>query len=109
MDAAKFEQFPVPGGDMQLTIPALLFSLLIALAYAAVYHLFRDGGFWRLILFCFLSVFGFTLGYLVGLWRGWVWIPVGTINLGVSTIGSLLFLLLGDWLSHFEVGLQSKV
>jgi hypothetical protein len=92
-----------------MTLPALLFSLLIALLYGALYHLIRDGGFWRLILFFFLSVFGFALGHLFGLWRGWVWLPVGTINLGVSTIGSLLILLLGDWLTSFNVGQESKV
>lgn len=92
-----------------MTLPAILFSLMIALFYGALYHLIRDGGFWRLILFCCLSVFGFALGTLFGLWRGWVWIPFGTINLGVSTIGSFLILLLGDWLSRFETGQQSKV
>lgn len=92
-----------------MTLPALLFSLMIALFYGAVYHLIRDGGFWRLVLFLFLSVFGFALGYLVGLWRGWVWMPLGTINLGISTAGSLLMLLLGDWLTHFEVSQESKV
>ena len=92
-----------------MTLPAILFSLLIALLYGALYHLIRDGGFWRLILFCFLSVFGFTLGYLVGLWRGWVWIPLGTINLGVCTVGSFVILLLGDWLTRFETGQESKV
>jgi hypothetical protein len=92
-----------------MTLPAILFSLLIALLYGALYHLIRDGGFWRLILFFFLSVLGFALGTLVGLWRGWVWIPLGTINLGVSTIGSILVLLLGDWLSRFETGQESKV
>jgi hypothetical protein len=92
-----------------MTLPAILFSLLIALLYGALYHLIRDGGFWRLILFCFLSVFGFALGYLVGLWRGWVFIPLGTINLGVSTIGSFVILLLGDWLTRFDMGQESKV
>jgi hypothetical protein len=92
-----------------MTLPAILFSLLIALLYGALYHLVRDGGFWRLILFCFLSVFGFALGTLVGMWRGWVWIPLGTINLGVSTIGSFLILLLGDWLTRFETNRESKV
>jgi hypothetical protein len=91
-----------------MTLPAILFSLLIALLYGALYHLVRDGGFWRLILFCFLSVFGFALGYLIGLWRGWVWLPLGTINLGVCTIGSFLVLLLGDWLTRFDAG-ESKV
>ena len=92
-----------------MTLPAILFSLMIALLYGALYHLVRDGGFWRLILFFFLSVFGFALGTLVGLWRGWVWIPLGTINLGVSTIGSFLLLLLGDWLTRFETSQESKV
>jgi hypothetical protein len=92
-----------------MTLPALLFSLMIALLYGAVYHLIRDGGFWRLLLFLFLSVFGFALGHLVGLWRGWVWMPLGTINLGISTVGSLLLLLLGDWLTHFEGSQESKV
>ena len=92
-----------------MTFPAILFSLLIALLYGAIYHLIRDGGFWRLILYCLLSIFGFAVGYFVGLWRGWVWIPLGTINFGVCTVGSLVFLLLGDWLSRFEVTLESKV
>jgi len=92
-----------------MTFPAILFSLLIALLYGAIYHLIRDGGFWRLILYCLLSIFGFAIGYLVGLWRGWVWIPLGTINFGVCTVGSLIFLLVGDWLSRFEVSLESKV
>lgn len=92
-----------------MTLPALLFSLMIALLYGAAYHLIRDGGFWRLLLFLFLSVFGFALGHLVGLWRGWVWMPLGTINLGISTVGSLLLLLLGDWLTHFEGSQESKV
>ena len=92
-----------------MTVPAILFSLLLALLYGALYHLIRDGGFWRLILFLVLSVFGFALGYLVGVWRGWVWIPVGTINLGLSTAGSFLILLLGDWLTHFEGSQESKV
>ena len=58
---------------------------------------------------CFFSVFGFFLGYLIGVWRGWFWIPLGPINLGISTVGSLLLLLLGDWLTHFEVSPESKV
>ena len=92
-----------------MTLPALLLSLLIALLYGAFYHLLRDGGFWRLILFLFFSVFGFFLGYLVGVWRGWVWIPLGPINLGLSSAGSLLLLLLGDWLTHVEASPESKV
>ena len=92
-----------------MTIPTLLFALLIALLYGALYHLIRGGGFWRLLLYLFLSLFGFVLGHLFGLWRGWVLLPIGSINVGLSSIGSILLLLLGDWLTRIEADPQSKV
>ena len=92
-----------------MTLPALLFALLVALLYGALYHFVRGGGFGRLILFFILSMIGFSLGHLVGLWRGWVWMPVGSINLGPSSIGSLLILVFGDWLTRIEVRGESKV
>jgi hypothetical protein len=92
-----------------MTLPALLFALLIALFYGAVYHLIRDGGFWRLILYFTLSVFGFILGHLMGLWREWVFLPLGALNLGPSSIGSIVLLVVGDWLSRVEVPQGSKV
>jgi len=92
-----------------MTLPTLLFALLVALLYGALYHLVRGGGFWRLFLYFGLSLLGFVLGHLVGLWRGWVFIPLVSVNLGLSTIGSFLILLIGDWLSHIEVREESKV
>ena len=92
-----------------MTLPALLFAILIASLYGALYHLVRGGGFWRLLLFLVLSLAGFALGHVIGLWRGWVWFPLGAVNLGPSSVGSLLILLLGDWLSQVEVNEQSKV
>jgi hypothetical protein len=92
-----------------MTLPTLLLALLIALFYGTFYHLIRGGSFWRLLLYLGLSVFGFTLGHLFGLWRNWFFIPIGTLNLGISSIGSLLMLVLGDWLSRIEVDSESKV
>ncbi len=85
-----------------MTLPTLLFAILIALFYGAVYHLIRGGGFWRLILFFGLSVFGFAMGHLIGLWRGWIFIPLGSLNFGLSSLGSIMVLILGDWLSRVE-------
>ena len=92
-----------------MTIPTLLFAVVVALFYGAVYHLIRDGGFWRLILYFSLSVSGFALGHLIGLWRGWLFLPLGALNLGLSSLGSLLLLMLGDWLSRIEVPQGTKV
>jgi hypothetical protein len=92
-----------------MTLPAILLGLLIALFYGVVYHLIRGGSFWRLLLYMALSVLGFVLGHLFGLWRGELFLPVGTLNLGFSSIGSLICLVLGDWLSRVEVNPESKV
>jgi hypothetical protein len=85
-----------------MTLPTLLFAFLVALFYGALYHLIRGGGFWRLILFFGLSVFGFGMGHLIGLWRGWIFIPLGSLNFGLSSLGSIMVLMLGDWLSRVE-------
>lgn len=85
-----------------MTLPTLSFALLIALLYGALYHLVRGGGFWRLVLYLLLSVMGFVFGHLIGLWQKWAWMAVGSLNLGLSTIGSFLILVIGDWLSRME-------
>lgn len=92
-----------------MTIPTLILALLIALFYGTFYHLVRGGGFWRLLLYLALSVFGFVLGHLIGLWRNWIFIPIGTMNLGLSSVGSLALLILGDWLSRVEENPRGKV
>jgi hypothetical protein len=92
-----------------MTLPALLFALLLAMFYGALYHLIRGGGFWRIFLHFSLSILGFVAGHMIGLWRGWVFIPLGALNFGLSSVGSILFLVLGDWLSRIEVPQGSKV
>ena len=85
-----------------MPLPTLLFAFLVALFYGAVYHLIRGGGFWRLIFYFCLSVFGFAMGHLIGLWRGWTFIPLGSLNFGLSSLGSVIVLVFGDWLSRVE-------
>ncbi|NWG35535.1 MAG: hypothetical protein HXY42_13965 [Chloroflexi bacterium] len=85
-----------------MTLPALLFALLVASLYGALYHLLRGGDFWHLLFCLASSLLGFAVGHWFGSWRGWVVLPIGALNLGLSTIGSLLFLLMGDWLSRVE-------
>ncbi len=92
-----------------MTLPTFLFGLLIALLYGAAYHLIRGGGFWRLLLYLGLSILGFAAGHFIGLWRGWIFIPLGSLNVGVSSAGSIIILVIGDWLSRIEVKKKSKV
>jgi hypothetical protein len=85
-----------------MTLPTMLFGLLVALFYGAVYHLIRGGGFWRLLLYFCLSISGFIVGHLIGVWRGWTLLPLGALNLGLSSLGSVILLIVGDWLSRIE-------
>jgi len=92
-----------------MTIPSLLFALLVALLIGSLYHLIRGGGFWRFLFYLMLSIIGFGIGHLVGLWRGWFLFTFGSINVGLSSAGSILLLLLGDWLSRIEINSESTV
>lgn len=92
-----------------MTLPTLLIAFLAALFYGALYHLIRGGSFWRLLLYFSLSIFGFAMGHFIGIWRGWSFLPLGSLNLGLSSIGSVMVLIFGDWLSRIEAGEGSKV
>jgi uncharacterized membrane protein YeaQ/YmgE (transglycosylase-associated protein family) len=87
----------------------LLLGIIIAVLYGVLYHLLRGGGFWRLILFIVLSVAGFALGHFIGTMFGLSFAALGSLNLGMATIGSVLFLLLGDWLIRIRPSRESKV
>jgi hypothetical protein len=87
-----------------MTIPSLLFALLIASLFGVLYHLVRGGGFGRLLLFLILSWAGFALGHLLGAWLGLVLIPLGELNLGFSTLGSLVLLVFGDLIGLTTTG-----
>ena len=92
-----------------MTLPSLLFALLIALLLGSLYHLIRGGGFWRFVLYLGLSVLGFAVGHLVGLWQGWILFALGSLNVGMSSLGSLIILVIGDWLSRIEPNGESTV
>ena len=92
-----------------MNLPALLLALLFALLIGALYHLLRGGGLGYLLLFMGLSILGFGAGHLLSLWLNWDFLPLGQINVGLSSVGSIIFLIIGDWLSRIEVKPESKV
>jgi hypothetical protein len=86
-----------------MTLPSLLFGLLIALLVGSLFHLLRGGGLGKLLLYLVLSVAGFAAGHLIGEWRTWILFPLGALDLGMALIGSLIFLGVGDWLGRIEI------
>ena len=91
-----------------MTLPSILFGLIVALLIGGLFHLIRGGGIGRLLLYLALSAVGFAAGYFLGIWRGWSLFPVGPLDLGISIIGSLVFLGVGEWLSRIEIKTDDK-
>jgi len=85
-----------------MTLPLILFAILIALLAGAIFHILRGGNGWRLLLYLALSVSGFAAGQALSMWRGWYLLRFGALEIGVGLAGSFLFLAAGDWLSRFE-------
>jgi hypothetical protein len=82
-----------------VTLPALAFGLVLSTLYGALFHLWRDGGFGRLVLYILLSWIGFWAGHLLGGLLGLGLGVLGPLNLGMATLGSLAALFVGHWLS----------
>ncbi len=92
-----------------MTFPAFILTLVIALLYGALYHFLRNGNGWRLLLYCGLSLLGFLAGHWLGTSQGWTFFMLGSLNLGFGTLGSLIFLIAGEWLSRTETRKKSSV
>ena len=92
-----------------MTIPVLLFALLISILFGTLFHLLRGGGGWRLLLYIGLSILGFAAGQWMSAARGWHLIMFGALDIGIGLIGSVVFLIGGDWLSRIETKKESSV
>jgi len=91
-----------------MTLPAFLFGLLISVMFGASFHLWKDGGLSRLLLYLFLSNSGFWSGHTISNVIGWEFWKLGPIHLGFAILGTILFLGVGYWLSLMRPGMISK-
>jgi uncharacterized membrane protein YeaQ/YmgE (transglycosylase-associated protein family) len=82
-----------------MNLPAILFGLILSTLYGAIFHLWRDGGLGHLLYYVILSWVGFWSGHFLAGYLGWTFISIGSLHVGLATLGSLIFLLIGYWLS----------
>jgi hypothetical protein len=92
-----------------MTIPMLLFALLIALLCGVLFHILRGGSGWRLLLYLGSSMLGFVVGQWISVARGWHLLMFGALDIGMGVIGSAVFLALGEWLSRIETTKKNSV
>ena len=91
-----------------MSTPVLLLGMIVSTLYGAAFHLWRGGKAGRLLLYLVLSWVGFWAGHLIASLLGWTFDALGQLHLGTATLGSLLFLFVGYWLSLVEVERRPK-
>jgi hypothetical protein len=86
-----------------MTLPAVLFGVVLSSLFGALFHLWRGGSLGRLLLYIVLSWGGFWGGHALATQMGWSFGSVGSLRVGMGTLGSLLCLGVGYWLSLIQV------
>jgi uncharacterized membrane protein YeaQ/YmgE (transglycosylase-associated protein family) len=86
-----------------MTLPTLIFGLLLSTFYGAAFHFWKDGGLGKLALYLILGWAGFWLGHLAASLLNWSFDSLGALHFGSATVGALIFLGAGYWLSLVEV------
>jgi hypothetical protein len=81
-----------------LQAPALLFSVILASAYAAVFFVWQGQGLRDLVFFWLAAVVGFASGHLVGALWGFVPWTIGQVHIIEASIVTILFLVIARWL-----------
>jgi hypothetical protein len=81
-----------------LQSPALLFSVILASAYAAVFFVWQGQGLRDLVFFWLAAVVGFASGHLVGALWGFVPWTIGQVHIIEASIVTVLFLVIARWL-----------
>jgi uncharacterized membrane protein YeaQ/YmgE (transglycosylase-associated protein family) len=82
-----------------MSIPTLLLGLILSTLYGALFHLWRGGHAGRLLLYLLLAWIGFWLGQLSANFLNISFDTLGQLHLLFATLGSLIFLAIGYWLS----------
>jgi hypothetical protein len=87
-----------------MTVPSYVLGAIYTLLIGSLFQVMVGGGAGRLLFYLLLSLIGGAAGQWLGVWMNWTVLPVGPLNLGMVTIGSLVLLGIGHWLSLVEIG-----
>jgi len=82
-----------------MTLPAVLFGFLVSTLMGAAFHLWKDGGLGRLILYLILAWMGFWVGHLLGETLGFTFGSIGPLRFGMALTVAVFTIGVGYWLS----------
>ena len=82
-----------------MSIPTLFLGLILSTLYGAIFHLWRGGNAGRLLLYLLLAWAGFWAGQIIGNLVNLSFDLLGQLHVIFATLGSIIFLAIGYWLS----------
>jgi uncharacterized membrane protein YeaQ/YmgE (transglycosylase-associated protein family) len=85
-----------------MTLPSIILGIFISSLYGAIFHLWRGGNGGKLFLYLIFSWIGFWLGQIVGDTFDLAIGNLGPLHLVSATLGSLVILGIGYWLSLID-------
>ena len=86
-----------------MNLPAVLLGIVLSTLFGAIFHFWKGGSLRRLVFLLLLSWMGFWAGHLLGVSQHWSFFKIGVLYTGMGTVGSLVFLFVGNWLSLVDV------
>jgi uncharacterized membrane protein YeaQ/YmgE (transglycosylase-associated protein family) len=86
-----------------MTLPTIILGLIISTLLGAIFHLWRGGDAGRLLLYLILSWVGFWLGQFMGNYLKIGFDTLGQLHIVIASLGSIIFLGVGYWLSLVQV------
>lgn len=86
-----------------MTLPTIVLGLILSTLYGALFHLWRGGNAGRLLLYLILAWIGFWVGQLLGNYFNISMDKLGQLHIVIASLGSIIFLAIGYWLSLVQV------
>jgi hypothetical protein len=91
-----------------MSIPGIFLGLILSTLYGALFHLWRGGNAGRLLLYLVLAWLGFWLGHLAGNFLNSSFDMLGQLHLLFASLGSIIMLGIGYWLSLVQAETKSR-
>ena len=82
-----------------MTIASMVLGFVLSSLAGFLFHLWKDGGIGRLVVYVLLSWVGFWGAQAIGMQWKIGFFSVGALSVGSNLAGSVVLLFVGHWLS----------
>ncbi len=85
-----------------MPVPSIVLGIAISILLGALFHLWKDGGLGKLLLYLVFSLIGFYLGHSLAESLEISFLDAGELHAGFGILGAIVALFLGHWISLIQ-------